>query len=82
MLGCCGPDEGIWIFIVADDELVGGGDKFMDVFERTAPNPLFSNFGKPAFHRIEPGTAGWREMQMVARSSPRPRAIFGVLCVA
>ena len=52
-IGCCGPDEGLWIFVIADDELVDGGDQFIDVFEYAAPNALFSDLGKPALHLIE-----------------------------
>ena len=52
-----GPDEGFRSTIVSPDIVVNGGDEFIDTFEDSAPDTLLGDFGKPAFHLVEPGAS-------------------------
>ncbi len=54
----CVPHEKPEVYGVGNDELIEGGDGFINVFEHGAPNALFSNLGKPALYLVEPRTAG------------------------
>ena len=76
------PDERFWIFVVGRDVIIDGRDEFVHVFEDAAPDALFGDLGKPAFHLIEPRTAGGREMQVVGGRFLNQAATLGVLCVA
>ena len=65
--------KGFWLQVVGRDVIVDGGDEFVHVLEYAAPDALLGNLRKPPLHLIEPGTAGRREVQVVARSFLEPR---------
>jgi hypothetical protein len=50
-----------------------------DAHEGAAPNALGSDLGEEALDQIEPGCAGWREVQPEARMLCQPRLHLGCL---
>ena len=66
-IGCLGPDEGLGLVIVGLDE---GGDiglELIDAAMDAALDLLIGEQREPAFDLVEPGGAGRREVEVVAR---------------
>ena len=73
--GC--PDKGLGCARVGGDVVVDGGDELIDAFAHPAADALPGHLGKPAFELVEPGTAGGRQVQVVARTFPQPGGDLG-----
>ena len=66
-IGCLGPDEGLGLVIVGLDE---GGDiglELIDAAMDAALDLLIGEQREPAFDLVEPGGAGRREVEVIAR---------------
>ncbi len=57
---------------MARDILLNRRDEFGDAAEDPTPNPLVRQVTEEAFHKVEPRTAGWREMHVNARMALEP----------
>lgn len=71
-LGRRGPLERLWMLVVVIDERVDLALEVGHRLERTAADRLVGDQGEPALDLIEPGTVGWREMDVKAGSSRQP----------
>ena len=50
--GLGGPDETFWLFIMAVDVLVDGGDEFLDATENSAAQSVLSQIAEEALHHV------------------------------
>jgi hypothetical protein len=67
-----GPNEGLWGFVRGVDEVTDSQLEFTPVPVRaTLEWPLLEEL-KPAFHHVEPGTIGGREVDVKAWPSDQP----------
>ena len=62
-IGGFGPDERFWVIVRGLDEGVDGGLEFMHAAMDAALDLLVGEEGKPAFDLVQPGGAGWREVE-------------------
>src|SRR5437867_9067284 len=67
-----GPDERLGIAVVDPYVLADRRDQRGDAGEGSATNALASDLRKPAFHEIQPRSAGRCEMQVVPRMVIEP----------
>src|SRR5882672_8291926 len=61
------------------DVVLYGRHQRRETVKGIAPDALLGDFGEPAFHLVEPGGAGRREVQMIARPFFEPGGDFGRL---
>ena len=73
VLGRFGPGEGLWLGVVLRKVVVDGGFQIADARVTASPNALCRDLGEEAFDKVQPGRAGWREMQLEARVARKPR---------
>jgi hypothetical protein len=52
------PDEGLGIFVPRGEEVIDGGDKFVDAEEGITADALVGEFSKPSLDQVQPTTAG------------------------
>src|SRR6516225_524463 len=81
-IGCLGPDERFGVVIVGLDE---GGDiglEPIDAAMHAALDLLVGEQREPAFDLIEPGGAGRREVEVIARWRASHALTGGALWVA
>lgn len=71
-----GPSEGLWVCTVMADESHHVGALGVDTAINAAPDLFVGDASEEAFDLVEPGGAGWREMDMPARSQA-PQSIRG-----
>ena len=51
---------------------------FFDIAKDSALKPVLSEVAKEALHHVQPGTAGRREMDMVAGMASQPSLCLGM----
>ena len=71
-IGGLGPDEGLGVVVVGLDEGGNVGLEFVDAAMDAALDLLVGEQREPALDLVEPGGAGRREMQVIARVSGEP----------
>ena len=74
-----GPGEGLWLGVVLQQVVVDGGLQVVDAGVTAAPDALRGDFSKEPFDEVEPGRAGWREVQLEARVFLQPGLYLGRL---
>src|SRR6516164_8278116 len=72
-IGCLGPDEGLGLVIVGLDEGGDIGPELIDAAMDAALDLLIGEQREPAFDLVEPGGAGRREVEVIARVAGEPR---------
>ena len=65
-IGCGSPDKGPGFDVPVGQPLINGWFQFMDAVEGSAADHLVGNEPEKAFHLVQPGTAGGREMKVEA----------------
>ena len=66
-IGCLGPDEWLGVVIVGLNKGCDIGLELIDAAMDAALDLLVGEQGEPAFDLVEPGGAGGREVEVVAR---------------
>jgi hypothetical protein len=74
-----GPDEGLWLLVMIDDEAVDGGLEIDDALENPALEAALGEDGEEALDGIEPAGRGGREMERPAGVSAQPFDHLGML---
>ena len=72
-IGCLGPDEWLGVVIVGLNEGSDIGLELIDAAMDAALDLLVGEQREPAFDLVEPGGAGRREVEVVARVAGEPR---------
>ena len=72
VIGGFGPDERLWVIVMGLDEGGDGGLELMDAAMDAAFDLLVGKESKPAFDLVQPGRAGRREVQVIARVAREP----------
>jgi hypothetical protein len=67
-IGGLGPDERLWVVVVGLDVSL----QFVDAAMDAALDLLVGQQRKPAFDLVQPGSAGRREVQVIARATGQP----------
>ena len=78
-MGCGGPDEGFGCLVVLGEVVVDGRLQFGNAFEYTAADGIAGDLGEEAFHLVQPGSRGRREVEMEARVLFQPLLDLSVL---
>ena len=71
-IGALGPDERLGVGIVGLNESGDVGLELLDTAMDAALDLLVGEQREPALHLVEPGSAGGREMQVIARVFSEP----------
>ena len=61
-----GPNEGIWVFVVAVDVVANSHDELFEVAEDTAPDAAFGQVAEESLHHVRPRAACGREVHVEA----------------
>src|SRR5579864_3838190 len=69
-----GPNEGPGILVVHVNVLADGRFQFFHTPEYTPSDALVGDFGKPAFHQVDPRSVRGGEMEMKSRAPREPVA--------
>ena len=77
-----GPDEGLWVMVVLLDVAVNGGLEIDDGVKHATLEALAGERGEEAFHGVQPGGGGWREMEDPTGMALQPGQDLRVLVVA
>lgn len=72
LIGGFHPHEGLEMLIGVGNVSPDGRLERLCAAMHPAPPLFLRQQGEPTFHQIEPGSAGWREVQMEARSLEQP----------
>ena len=83
-IGGLGPDERLGVVIVGLDEGGDVGLQFLDAAMNAALDLFVGEQREPAFNLVQPGSAGRREVQVIARVAGQPgpdrrRLVGGVI---
>src|SRR6266498_6076190 len=72
--GSLGPDEGFWVFVPGLGVQKDGALEGRDAREGSSTDGFLGDPGEPTFDEVEPGGAGWCQMEVEPRvfSQPRP----------
>src|SRR5438445_10534494 len=70
--GAGGPDERLGALVVVIDVVSDGRDEFFDIAKNAAAQPVLSQIAKEAFHHIQPGRTGGREVHVKTRVTLKP----------
>ena len=70
--GAGGPDERLGALVVVIDVVSDRGDEFFDIAKDAAAQPVLSQIPKEAFHHIQPGRTGGREVHVKTRVTLDP----------
>ena len=49
-----GPNEGLWVLVVAIDVIADHHDELFEVVEYAAPDAVFGQFAEEAFDHVQP----------------------------
>lgn len=82
LVGGGSPGERFAGLVVVVDEVIDLGDQIFDRAKRAAANGLVGNQAEEAFYLVQPGTVGWGEMDVPARSGRKPGLHLGVFVSA
>jgi hypothetical protein len=74
-----GPGEEPWRIVGLREEAIDGGLEVDDQLEHAAPEPALGEFGKEALDGVEPGRAGWGEVEDPPGMAAEPSAHLWVL---
>jgi hypothetical protein len=74
-----GPDEGLGLVVVIDDEAVDGGLQIDDALEDAALEAALGEDGEESLDGVEPAGGGGREVERPARMPAQPFDHLGVL---
>jgi len=66
------PDEGLGSAVAATDVIEDDSDQFAHAAEGSPPDALVGNLGEEAFHQVQPGSAGGREVPVIAGVCGKP----------
>ncbi len=50
----CGPDEGLWVVVVAVDVVTDGHNELFEILEDSAPNAFFGQVAEEALDHVQP----------------------------
>ena len=70
--GAGGPDERLGALVVVIDVVSERGDEFFDIAKDATAQPVLSQIPKEAFHHIQPGRTGEREVHVKTRVALEP----------
>ena len=70
--GRCGPDERLGLFVVFSDIGMDGLSQFGDAMEGSSADALPRDLCEPSLDEIDPGCAGWGEVQVIPRVRLKP----------
>src|ERR1039457_6583180 len=75
-LGC--PDERLGTLVVFVDIFTDGCGEVFSIAKNSAPQSVLSEVPKEAFHHIQPGTTGRREVNVEPGMTSQPSLHFGM----
>ena len=79
IFGGFGPDEGLRPGVVLDEVRVDCSLQIIDAVVTAPADAPGCDLGEESFDHVQPGRAGWREMQLEARAFVQPGLHLGRL---
>ena len=76
--GLCSPDERFGLFVMAVHVLIDGQDQFLHVTKDTTAEAVLGKVTEESLNHIQPGGAGWREVNMEAPVAGKPPLDLGM----
>ena len=71
------PNERLRIFVPGGQELVDGGDEFVDAEKRITANASVGEFSEPSLNQVQPAAARWHLVDYKAAMFAQPGLDFG-----